>query len=77
MSKNRTHTVTPKKADNNVIRISKEFLLKSERAARREVAIETGTYRQSGSGTHGGTNRQNNRRDRKQAKQACRRGYDD
>jgi len=64
MAKNRTHQVQAKKKERMTITISKDTLLQAERRARREAAIEAGTYRQSGNGVHGGTDKQRNRRDR-------------
>lgn len=64
MSKKRTHQVHEKKTEKMSITISKETLMLADRAARRQIAIENGSYRQSGTGVHGGNNKQRNRRDR-------------
>ena len=66
------HEVREKKKERPLV-ISKEFLLKAERSARREVAIESGTYRRTGAGVHGGNNNARNRRDRREARQEIRR----
>ncbi len=64
MAKNRTHQVHAKKTERMSFTITKETLLVADRKARREASIEAGTYRQSGNGVHGGTDKQRNRRDR-------------
>ncbi|MBY0359719.1 MAG: hypothetical protein K2W82_17080 [Candidatus Obscuribacterales bacterium] len=68
-----------KKAAAGKIRIAftVEDVVKGNRRDRREEAIENGTLRAGGTGVHGGGKRANNRRDRKESRQALRRGYDD
>ncbi len=48
--------------------ISKDQIYKMFRAANRQLAIESGEYtnRGAGSGSHGGTKKQRNRRDRRE-----------
>lgn len=77
MAKQRVHEVREKKKDSMSFTIGKDFLLNAERRARREAAIASGNYRCSGAGVHGGNNKARNRRDRRDARLAIRRGNDD
>jgi hypothetical protein len=78
MAKHRVHEVREKKKDDMIIRIGKDFLLNAERRARRQAAIESGNYRCSGTGVHGGNDKARNRRDRRDSRLSIRRaGYND
>lgn len=68
-------SVTPRKEETMTIALSAESLQKADAAARRKVRIAVG-QRQSGAGLHGGSDRQNNRRDRRRANQDLRRSKD-
>ncbi len=77
MARQKVHEVKEKKKDEMKIFIGKDFLLKAERRARREAAIEAGTYKSSGCGVHGGSKRDGNRRKRQANRLAIRRSnYD-
>ena len=78
MAKHRSHEVRMKKQDSMSFTIGRDFLLNAERRARREAAIAAGTNRTSGTGVHGGNNKQRNRRDRRDSRLEIRRGgYND
>jgi hypothetical protein len=71
MAKHRTHEVRQKdrKDPNYVGTITKEQLLKMDRAGRRLERIESGINAGSGSGVHGGGKRERNRKDRREGRQ--------
>lgn len=70
MAKKRMHQVNAGKAKNpnHVGTITQGDILKMDRAARRQAAIESGHNRTSGCGVHGGNNKQRNKRDRRNGK---------
>lgn len=72
----RMRSVQAPKGEDTSIVISKERMLQIDRSARREVRIATQGQRQTGSGVHGGSDRQNNRRDRQRTNQELRRVRD-
>lgn len=75
MAKKSSPVVLRKKEPASLVLTVAQQLL-AERAARRRVDIETGRNRTSGCGRHEGTDRMNNRRDRKSAKLRIQRGED-
>ncbi|GEM_PF-2762608 len=72
--RNRTHVVQAPKPDKErmTIRISSDELRRMDRAARRQADLESGTFFRGG--VHGGDKRERNRRDRRESRQAVRRG---
>ncbi|MCC7531462.1 MAG: hypothetical protein IT342_23365 [Candidatus Melainabacteria bacterium] len=71
MAKHRTHEVRQKvrKDPNHVGTITREQILKMDRAGRRQERIESGINTMSGSGVHGGGKRDRNRKDRREGRQ--------
>lgn len=64
--KARTHVVTPPREETlPTIKITPEMQRKAEDRARRQQRIENGILRAPGTGAHGGSVRQNNRRQRR------------
>lgn len=75
MAKKKAQPVVMKKEERMGFTITAEMQRKADNAARRKVRIEQGTFHRGG--PQGGSDELNNRRDRKRAKQDCRRGdYD-
>lgn len=61
----RTHVVTVSQSDpNHCGTITREQLLRMERAARRDAEMELNHRRNAGSGAHGGTDREQRKRNR-------------
>ena len=77
MAKKNAQPVTARKKERMGFTITMKQQLLAERAARRQVDIDTGRYRQTGLGRQGGSDAQNNRRERRQARIDLRRGDDD
>lgn len=74
MAKHRTHEVRQKdrKNPNHVGTITKEQILKMDRAGRRQERIESGINAMSGCGVHGGGKRKRNRKERSEGRQQIR-----
>lgn len=73
MAKQRTHEVKARKDKNKLsIKISKETMIRADRAARRQAQIDAGLLRPCGTGVHGGSDRERNRRDRRDWRQKLR-----
>lgn len=72
--KSRRNKKKPKDKDRLKVRtITREQILKMDRRARREIAIENGSYTNSGagSGAHGGDKKAQTKRQRRANKQAA------
>lgn len=74
MAKKKAQPVVMKKEERMGFTITAEMQMDADRAARRQVRIAQGTFARGG--RHGGSDKANNRRDRKRAKQQCRHGDD-
>lgn len=69
--KHRAHVVHAPKGEKALV-ITKEQLLKMDRAARREAQIESGVNLASGCGVHGGGKKERNRKERREGRRETR-----